>query len=107
MGERWLRFFKGRLGKAFFKTGGLKLKRVAPAVSGVHRPTEVAIGLAAVQELAEGEFGFATRVADRLESLRAFVPLGEAIEAFWRQPGATPPCRWRLPVRSGRSCRVS
>jgi hypothetical protein len=47
MGERWLRFFRGRLGKAFFKLGGLKLKRVAPAVSGVHRPTEVAIGLAA------------------------------------------------------------
>jgi serine/threonine-protein kinase len=47
MGERWLRFLKGHLGNAFFKLGGLRLKRVAPAVSGVHRPTEVAIGLAA------------------------------------------------------------
>ena len=47
MGERWLRFWKGRIGKGFFKLGGLKLKRVAPAVAGVHRPTEVVIGLAA------------------------------------------------------------
>jgi hypothetical protein len=47
MGERWLRFWKGRLGKAFFKLSGLKLKRVAPSLSGVHRSTEVAIGLAA------------------------------------------------------------
>jgi len=47
MGERWLRFLKGKAGKWLFKLGGLKLRRVAPAVSGVHRPTEVAIGLAA------------------------------------------------------------
>jgi len=47
MGERWVRFFKGRLGKASFKLSGLHLKRVAPALSGVHRSTEVAIGLAA------------------------------------------------------------
>ncbi len=47
MGERWHRFWKGRLGKWFFKLGGLGLKRVAPAVSGVHRPTEIVIGLAA------------------------------------------------------------
>lgn len=46
MGERWLRFWQGRLGRGFFKLASLKLKRVA-AVSGVHRPTEVAIGLAA------------------------------------------------------------
>jgi len=47
MGERWIRFWKGRLGKGFFKLGGLKLKRVAPAISGIHRPTEVVIGLEA------------------------------------------------------------
>jgi serine/threonine-protein kinase len=47
MGERWLRFWKGRLGKGSFKIGSLRLARVAPAVSGIHRPTEVAIGLAA------------------------------------------------------------
>jgi serine/threonine-protein kinase len=47
MGERWLRFWKGKLGKGFFKLGSLRLARVAPAVSGIHRPTEVAIGLAA------------------------------------------------------------
>ncbi len=47
MGERWIRFWKGRLGRAFFKLGSLKLKRVAPAISGMHRPTEVVIGLEA------------------------------------------------------------
>ena len=47
MGERWLRLLKKRLGKGLFKIAGLKLKRIAPAVSGIHRPTEVAIGLAA------------------------------------------------------------
>jgi serine/threonine-protein kinase len=46
MGERWLRFWKGRAGQGLFKLARMKLKRVA-AVSGVHRPTEVAIGLAA------------------------------------------------------------
>lgn len=47
MGERWIRFWKGRLGKGFFELGSLKLKRVAPSVSGLHRPTEVVIGLEA------------------------------------------------------------
>jgi eukaryotic-like serine/threonine-protein kinase len=47
MGERWIRFWEGRIGKGFFKLGGLRLKRVAPAVSGLHRPTEVVIGLEA------------------------------------------------------------
>ena len=47
MGERWLRLWKSRLGRGLFKLGGVKLDRVAPAVSGVHRPTEIAIGLAA------------------------------------------------------------
>jgi hypothetical protein len=47
MGERWLRFWKSKLGKLFFKLGGVALKRVATAVSGVHRPTEIVIGLAA------------------------------------------------------------
>mgnify|MGYP001375907109 CR=1 FL=1 len=47
MGERWLRFWKGRWGSRIFKLAGLNLKRVAPALSGIHRPTEVVIGLAA------------------------------------------------------------
>jgi predicted Ser/Thr protein kinase len=47
MGERFLRFWKSKFGKLLFKLGGLKLKRVATSVSGLHRPTEVAIGLAA------------------------------------------------------------
>ena len=46
MGERWLRFWKGRVGRGLFKVAGVKLNRVA-AVSGMHRPTEVVIGLAA------------------------------------------------------------
>ena len=46
MGERWLRFWKGRVGRGLFKVSGVKLNRVA-AVSGMHRPTEVVIGLAA------------------------------------------------------------
>jgi len=47
MGERLLRFLKGKSGKGIFKLGGFKLKRVASSVSGIHRSTEVAIGLAA------------------------------------------------------------
>jgi eukaryotic-like serine/threonine-protein kinase len=46
-GERWLRLWRGWTGKALFKLSGLGLERVAPAVSGVHRATEVALGLAA------------------------------------------------------------
>jgi serine/threonine-protein kinase len=46
MGERWLRFWKSLVGKAFFKLGGIKLKRVA-AAAGIHRPTEIVLGLAA------------------------------------------------------------
>ncbi|MHB1193693.1 MAG: serine/threonine-protein kinase [Longimicrobiales bacterium] len=46
-GERWLRLWRGWIGKALFRLSGVGLKRVAPAVSGVHRATEVALGLAA------------------------------------------------------------
>jgi len=52
MGERWLKFWKSRFGKLFFKVGGLRLKRVA-AVAGVHRPTEIVLGLAADRLYAE------------------------------------------------------
>lgn len=47
MGERWLRVWDGWVGKRIFKVAGLGLKRVARAISGAHRPTEVALGLAA------------------------------------------------------------
>lgn len=47
MGERYLRLWKSKLGKKLFDLGGLGLERVAPALSGVHRPTEVVIGLEA------------------------------------------------------------
>jgi hypothetical protein len=47
MGKRWLRYWKGKLGKWTFKLGGLGLKRVAASLAGFHRPTEVVIGLAA------------------------------------------------------------
>jgi serine/threonine-protein kinase len=46
-GERWLGLWRGWIGKALFRISGIGLKRVAPAVSGVHRATEVALGLAA------------------------------------------------------------
>ena len=48
MGERYLRLWKSKLGKAVFSLAGLRLKRVAPALSaGTHRPTEAVIGLEA------------------------------------------------------------
>lgn len=47
MGERWLRVWGGWVGKRIFKVAGLGLKHVARAISGAHRPTEVALGLAA------------------------------------------------------------
>lgn len=47
MGERYLRLWKSRFGRSLFELAGLKLKRVAPALSGLHRPTEVVIGLEA------------------------------------------------------------
>ncbi|MCG6987228.1 MAG: serine/threonine protein kinase [Gemmatimonadetes bacterium] len=47
MGERWLRVWDGWVGKRIFKVAGLGLKRVVRAISGAHRPTEVALGLAA------------------------------------------------------------
>ena len=45
-GERWLKFWKGRVGRWLFKVAGFGLKRVASA-DAAHRPTEVAIGMAA------------------------------------------------------------
>lgn len=46
-GERWLRLWRGWAGKSLFRLSGLGLRRVAPALAGVHRATEVALGLAA------------------------------------------------------------
>lgn len=46
-GERWLKLWKGWVGKGLLRLSGIGVKRVAPAVSGVHRATEVALGLAA------------------------------------------------------------
>ena len=48
MGERYLRFWKSKLGEKLFRLAGFKLKRVAPALGpGEHRATEVVIGLEA------------------------------------------------------------
>ena len=47
MGERYLRLWKGKLGNALFRVGGAGLKRIAPAGAGMHRATEIVIGLAA------------------------------------------------------------
>ena len=45
-GTLWLKFWKSRIGKALFKVAGFRLKRVA-GESMAHRPTEMAIGMAA------------------------------------------------------------
>lgn len=45
-GARWLKFWGSRLGKAIFELAGIRLKRVA-SESSAHRPTEMAIGMAA------------------------------------------------------------
>ncbi len=48
MGERYLRFWKSKLGEKLFRLAGFKLKRVAPALGArEHRATEVVIGLEA------------------------------------------------------------
>ena len=48
MGERYLRFWKSKLGEKLFRLAGFKLKRVAPALgASEHRATEVVIGLEA------------------------------------------------------------
>jgi serine/threonine-protein kinase len=47
LGERWLRLWKGWGGRGIFKLAGVGLKRVAAAAFGAHRPTELALGLAA------------------------------------------------------------
>ncbi len=47
MGERWLRVWKGWLGKGIFKLSGLGLKRTEAPAMGLHRATEVALGIAA------------------------------------------------------------
>ena len=46
-GERLLRILGGRAGNWIFKLGGLGLRGAAPVGIGAHRPTEMAIGLAA------------------------------------------------------------
>jgi serine/threonine-protein kinase len=46
--RRRLSFWKGRFGRWLFKLAGIGLKRAPPALPGADRPTEVALGLAAV-----------------------------------------------------------
>jgi hypothetical protein len=46
-GERWLRFWKSRLGRWAFRLARIGLARVAPAATATYRPTELALGLAA------------------------------------------------------------
>lgn len=47
IGERWLRLWKGWPGKGIFRLAGTGLKRIAPPAVGMHRSTELALGLAA------------------------------------------------------------
>jgi serine/threonine-protein kinase len=46
-GERWLRFWKSRLGQWFTKLSGLGVKRLPGAGAPTYRQTELAIGMAA------------------------------------------------------------
>ena len=46
-GERWLRLWKGWIGRLMFKIGRLGLKRLPTAVAATYRPTALAIGMAA------------------------------------------------------------
>lgn len=47
VGEWWLRLLRGRVGKWLFKVGGLGLEKRLLSRGGAHRPTEMAIGIAA------------------------------------------------------------
>jgi serine/threonine-protein kinase len=46
-GERWLRFWKGRVGQWVFRIAGTGLTYVPAAAAATYRPTELALGLAA------------------------------------------------------------
>jgi len=46
-GERWLRFWDSHPGKALYHLSGIGVERNRPALGGVYRPTELAIGMAA------------------------------------------------------------
>lgn len=50
------------------------------------RELGLAIGLAAVQRMLEGELEFGREAENQLSALRKFVPLGDEIESFWREP---------------------
>ncbi len=45
-GVRWLKFWKSAIGEGVFKLAGFRLKRVV-SENAAHRPTEMAIGMAA------------------------------------------------------------
>jgi len=49
VGERWLGLWGGRVGDALFKVAGFRVKAPASLPSGVHRSTEMVLGLAAVK----------------------------------------------------------
>lgn len=51
-GGRWLRFWKSRMGEALFRVAGWRLEPVS-AGAGAHRPTEMAISMAADRLYAE------------------------------------------------------
>jgi len=47
VGERWLKFWKGRVGRWLFKLGGVGLERTDVITAGTYRPTEMAISISA------------------------------------------------------------
>jgi eukaryotic-like serine/threonine-protein kinase len=75
MGERLLRLWKSKVGRWMFDLGGLNLKRVAPALSaGIHRATEVVIGL-------EADRLFEALPEDAQQSLEGLPETVQALEA--------------------------
>ena len=82
MGERLLSFWKSRLGRWGFKLAGIKLDRVAPALSsGVHRPTEVVIGLEADRLFEELPKDVKRTLAGLPETVRALEEDAQAMRA--------------------------
>jgi len=73
-GGRWLRFWKGRIGRWVFRMAGLGLKHVPTAATATYRPTELALGLAAdhlyqaLPKRTQREFPDLPQVVRRLET---------------------------------------
>ncbi len=109
MGERLRRLWKGTIGDALFKLAGVRLRRVAPALAGgVHRPTEVVIGLEAdrlfeaLPRETRRELAGLPEIVRRLEEdAQAMRREAEGIEALLAELGDDDPSRPQASERAG------